>query len=132
MHLLKKGGWRYDKKSSDWIGYPMVDDVYKIFEERMIEHREVFGDFSRIKKIACTHHHAIALYASGILTDEMLISAKPPTICARNRYADGHSEDSIMIPKQKIVFEGDVFTASIDIIPAFSALYLKLLPKQNV
>lgn len=105
--------WKYDE-TGPWFRSKPIDGLVNEFFQKALAIKHKRG-FSEVNTILCSAAYAIALYAKGVITEEMILSIKQGVVGA------GRGLTSIIsIPKQEIVLWKEKFTASIHIVDCFS------------
>lgn len=109
----KNNIWEYTETGS-WFRSRPVDGMVNDFLQKAlaVKHKR---SFSEVSTILCNAAYAIALYAKGIITEEMILSIKQGVVGA------GRGLTSIVsIPKQEITLWNEKFMVSICIVDCFS------------
>jgi len=70
-HKQSDGTWKFDEHTAGRIDLKTPEEVYADFQKNMASHIECKESYSKIGLLHISPCHAIALYAYGIITDEM-------------------------------------------------------------
>ncbi len=133
------GIWQFDEQTAARINSRTVEMVYADFERAMANHRQYKGSYSKIFNLSISPCHAIALYAHGVITDEMFNHIELPNTKAY--HVIGMKNDGMPIleevpvkeeiscmyfAKQSITFKDEAFQASILITASMIELQMHL------